>query len=499
MASNTGERSHSPSLSQLPPVPGSPTYSYASTANPITRFSLPPPPPPPPPHLHLTKQDLARSQEAYSDLISSAKVYRQALATLSTAASSFGSALESCARLKEARAERTGTIPVNVGMTTSFTTSPSGTVTADTLLSASGLHHLISNHQQILSETVYRSFEVPLLHDLDKWKHATTSESDSYKLAVKNASKEISKMEKEGAKLQKGKRRDVRKLRDHLTELTGKLDGLSQLGFAHSMTLLRESQDTSMKITDAACSLVRAEVEIFEALARKGWTGGGLEDVLEQGTDLFAAEDVVTTGVGVVGSGEGLFSILPPKSILAGASASPEKIGNLNRPAGHGRTDSLLSDPTFARHSNDDDSLFDETRSHHIRRPFSPQPIRKAPTDVTYDTLEGGLGLGEPSGSSSQTKPIRQESSPVVEHDEARDREDRPLLSGHEESAPQVIDHKLGTRPYSMGHKEDDHPWRDEGIPGKGGGEHSPAVDSQSEGKQSSSERWTTVRHSDGD
>lgn len=514
MASAVGQRPKSPSPSQLPPVPGSPTYSYTSTANPATGYNLPLPPPPPPPHAILSKQDLANSQQAYADLISSAKVYRQALASLSTAASAFGSALESCARLKEARAEKAGMIPIGVGMTTSFITSPSGPVTADTLLAAAGLHHLIANHQQILSETVYRSFEVPLLDDLDKWQHAATSENESYAQAVQNASKDIKKLEKEGTKLQKARRRDVGKFRAHLVELTGKLDGLTQLHTTHAMTLLRESQDTSLKITEAACSLVRAEVDIFESLARKGWSGGGLEDVLEKGTDLFAPEDIVPTGtgIGMVGSGgsDGLFSILPPKSILADATLA-ERNGAItsHRLAGHMRADSILSDPicgdskpagrdidASTKNDLDSDSVFSETKAQPVRRPFSPQPIRRVPTDVTYDSLSGGLGIGQTSvrevPSLNEGAGDQDDGHGATESTHFLYRDERELTKEKKERQEGNI------QPYELGNEDDQHPWRDEGLQRHENNSRESPADSQSEGKQSS-ERWTTVRHSDGE
>lgn len=139
----------SPTLSQLPPVPGSPTYSYASTAaNPLSQYNLPLPPPPQPAHAVLTKADLEHSQTAYADLLSSAKSYRLALAALSTAASSFGSALEACARLKEARAD--ALLPPHPGpggarggaplsMSNSFHAGKASTCTADALLTVAGL------------------------------------------------------------------------------------------------------------------------------------------------------------------------------------------------------------------------------------------------------------------------------------------------------------------------------------------------------------------------
>ncbi|KAF5621401.1 IVY1-phospholipid-binding protein [Fusarium tjaetaba] len=433
MASETTSRPVSPTPSQLPPVPGSPVYSLASTANPLSQYHLPLPPPPRSPHAVLTKADLELSQQAYSDLVASAKGYRLALAALSTAASTFGSALEACARLKEARAEPIG--PSGTNMTASFTTK--GSCTADTLMSASGVHYLVANHQQILSETVYRSFEVPLLHDLDKWQTVIDDEEETYKQKIKAQSKEIKRLEKEGMKLHKQRRRDVGRFRAHLVELTTKLDGLTTLHADHARTLLRESQETSGRIVEASCSLVRAEVDIFEGLARKGWSGGGLDDLLEKGQDLFATEeDVTNLGSGGSGDTPKLFSILPPKSILADTGSDPSR--------SHARGDSLLMDTeryqslaalaSDSRPSggvtNDSDSVFStDFNKPRNARPFSPQPIRRIPTDVTFDSLGGraeGLENGEHDLNRSELL------MPVVEADDAGAGEQQNGDGGHQ-------------------------------------------------------------------
>ncbi|KAK6208080.1 hypothetical protein LQW54_007126 [Pestalotiopsis sp. IQ-011] len=381
------------SPSQLPPIPGSPTFTYAST-NRLSTYTLPVPPPPRPPHAILTKADLEASQIAYGDLLSTAKSYRQALATLSVAASAFGASLEACARLKESRADALGPVG-NSSLSNSYTNK--GSCTADLLMSTSGVHHLIANHQQILSETVYRNFEVPLLHELDKWRGAIEDEGESYKTEIAARSKEIRKLEKEGLKLHKQRRRDVGKFREHLVDLTNKLDGLTTVHGEHARTLLRESQETSVKILDASCSLVRAEVDIFEGLARKGWSGGGLDELLEKGKDLFANdEETLLSGadanVVAVTNGEGarLFSILPPKSILADAAP-----GDSARYRGHQRADSLLADNDRYQSlagavdrdgdRGDNESIFSDFNQSRGVRPFSPQPIRRLPTDVIMD------------------------------------------------------------------------------------------------------------------
>ncbi|PSR75435.1 hypothetical protein BD289DRAFT_379335, partial [Coniella lustricola] len=433
----------SPTPSQLPPVPSSPTsyshsrsHSYAnSIAAPSTianmstfTLGLPPPPPPPAvPYAVLTKNDLAASQASYADLVASAKTYRLALASLSTAASAFGAALESCARLKEARADCIALSPPHHTTTTTgdgFGAGAAHYCTADTLLAAAGVHHLVANHEQILSETVYRSFEVPLLHELDKWRAAVQDEEARYLAAVKRQSADIRRLEKDGLRLhrQRGPR-DVAQFRSHLVDLTTKLDGLTGLHGEHARTLLRESQDTSVKILDASCSLVRAEVDIFESLARKGWSGGGLDDLLEKGTDLFSPahdddddffdDDDFDLGQGHHGrrrrfghaAGASvsalLFSILPPRSILADATSDSGVLSTGSRGGvddgrhahgrGHARADSLgvasepyqsLAGAVFFSSSRDRSrgrhphAARNGTPRPRMTRPFSPQPVR---------------------------------------------------------------------------------------------------------------------------
>ncbi|KAI1196293.1 hypothetical protein F5X97DRAFT_305527 [Nemania serpens] len=397
MAARASERAHTPSPSRLP-LPGSPTYSYASTTNQLSSFNLPMPPPPRPANTVLTKADLERSHLAYSDLLATAKSYRLALASLSTAASAFGCALEGCARLKESRADSLLDIPAGAPAIPALSNSyavKATSCTADLLLSTSGVHHLIANHQQILSETVYRSFEVPLLHDLDKWRRDIEDADEAYQKEIALRSREIRRLEKDGIKLHKQRRRDLSKFREHLVQLTSKLDGLSTLHGDHAQGLLRDSQEASTKILDAGCSLVRAEVDIFESLARKGWSGGGLDDLLERGRDLFAADDetAVAGGSGSAGGGaasEGmkLFSILPPKSILADTVSD---LGARGRPS-HPRSDSLLVEPDryqslagAVTDQADTESIFSDFNQGRGVRPFSPQPIRRQATDVVMD------------------------------------------------------------------------------------------------------------------
>lgn len=530
----------SPALSQLPPVPGSPAYSYASTAIPPTMaaqyanlYSTIPPPPPPPAHPLLTKSDLESSSLAYADVLATAKTYRLALAALSTASSAFGAALEGCARLKESRSESVllsdGGPPPSDSNTPNLSTSraaPTPAFTADTLLAASGLHHLVSNHHQILSETVYRSFEVPLLHDLDKWRAAVDDERDAYDRSVRDQSREIGRLEKEGAKAQQkafaaaknsgkkannkrgaqqqnaaGAGRDVAALRAHLVQLTGKLDGLTALHASHARALLRESQEASARVCDVACSLVRAEVDIYEALARKGWSGGGLEDVLEKGVDLFAPDDEhdypsgSRADGGAGGQGSKLFSILPPLSILADSASASEDTtageggGSPVKPyrAAPGRSESMLSEGGGDRYQSlagamsprrrrgggaDTESLFSEpgTRSGSgaVRRgggvrPFSPQPMPVDPEEVMGKLA--GLRMG-----SERESEVDDDGAPNGDENEEDGNEIKtPRPTAAFRMLPHVLDEEDAF--YENSHSQ---PWRDEGR-GERSGRQSPS------------------------
>ncbi|KAF8428269.1 hypothetical protein EV426DRAFT_631524 [Tirmania nivea] len=279
-------------------MPPSPTASYTSTAVPPSTLNLLNSSSSPPiPQDILSRADVAHSISAYESLLSTAKAYRKALAAVSTAASSFGAALEACARCR-------GTGPNGHG-----------------ILNASGLQYLIGSNMNILSEGLYRGFEVPLLHELDLYKEKTTENEERYKKEEAKRGKELRKRESEYLKLARQKQRSIflhlgfSSYRSALTDLTQFIDELDQLKYEHWHISHTLATDTSNHVLDCAALIVRAEVEIFEKVAQKGWdgAGGGLDDLIARAQDPFAPEACGDDA----GSGAGtLFSILPAHSIL---------------------------------------------------------------------------------------------------------------------------------------------------------------------------------------
>jgi hypothetical protein len=68
------------------------------------------------------------------------------------------------------------------------------------LAGASGLQYLVSNHEQVLADAVYRQFEIPLLEALDHYKLETADRLVMYEKALTEQSARIRKTESENLK-----------------------------------------------------------------------------------------------------------------------------------------------------------------------------------------------------------------------------------------------------------------------------------------------------------
>jgi hypothetical protein len=145
-----------------------------------------------------------------------------------------------------------------------------------------------------------------------------------------------------------------------------------------------------MRIVEASSSLVRAEVDIFEGLARKGWSGGGLDELLDKGIDLFANEPEAGHN-----DSSKLFSILPQKSILDNNNGENSQGPRPN----HGRTDSLLDEGdryqslagavSGLEKGEDTRSIFSEgSLAGNFNRPRGVRPFSPPPLARNHDTQD---------------------------------------------------------------------------------------------------------------
>ncbi|CCH62921.1 hypothetical protein TBLA_0I02650 [Henningerozyma blattae CBS 6284] len=216
----------------------------------------------------VTKRDMQNTSAAIIDLWKSSAAYSKSLKKNAKNSSRVATSIETLAKLKGCNDE-----------------------TAKKLLNASGLFHLLSNHEQIMSNTlevlINNNIDV-ILHDFEQ---NSKSLQNQFKKNCKEQSNKLKLQEKYNTQLAKRKVRNIISYRESLTNLQIQLDQLEQLrhDFYQDSYLLVDS--TCNQLLKDVASLSRAQVEICENIARKGWSGGGLDDLLLDADDPFSKDE----------------------------------------------------------------------------------------------------------------------------------------------------------------------------------------------------------------
>lgn len=203
----------------------------------------------------------------YEQLLHKAANYRGALESLAEAASDFGHTLEESVKSPKIDFRK----DVSQG-----------------IMNAAGLQYIIGTNQQVLARTLKQSFEEPLAEALTKVKLDYKSNYDFYQNEVKEKTKKLRKSELENIRLSKLKTRNLNAYKTNLVSLTNQVDQIDRLKHDYyqevNAILDHFSADQLVKKTG---SFVRAQLEIYEGIARKGWSGGGLDELLSIAPDLF--------------------------------------------------------------------------------------------------------------------------------------------------------------------------------------------------------------------
>lgn len=212
----------------------------------------------------ITKRDMKSTTDAMTDVLKSSEDYASSLRNVAHSASSMGHSLETLARLKGCNDEA-----------------------ADKLLNASGLFYLIANHEQIMSQTINTILGSSLQDDIDKFNMNSKTLENKFKSQCKEQSMKLKLQEKHNVDLSKRKVRNLLLYRESLSNLQSQVDELETLrhDFYQDSYMLVES--TCEKLVEDIASVSRAQVEISENVARKGWSGGGLDDLLLNADDPF--------------------------------------------------------------------------------------------------------------------------------------------------------------------------------------------------------------------
>ncbi|KAG0211039.1 hypothetical protein BGX28_008609 [Mortierella sp. GBA30] len=249
------------------------------------------------PAVIITRQDQQTSVDMFQVLLTNAKAYRLQMLALSKAAANFGYALEKIAHSKASVRD-----PSNV---------------CSSLQAAAGLHYLMSNHHQILSDTVYKQFEIPLLQHLDTHKANIEASEAQYERSMRDMSQKIK--ETEATSMQNGRKRqrDLLQFRQALTTLTMQVDELERIKLGYYFGNLESEQANLQLILQKTSTIVRAEVDIYERIAQKGLNDLILEPMTTQGPDPYCTYPTTDEF-------SSIFSILPATPIIptSGPSAS---------------------------------------------------------------------------------------------------------------------------------------------------------------------------------
>ncbi|EGW35557.1 uncharacterized protein SPAPADRAFT_58786 [Spathaspora passalidarum NRRL Y-27907] len=216
----------------------------------------------------ITTTDFKHITNTYEELFKTATNLQAALEAVSAAANQFGQALEQC--ISECP-------KVN-----------NTTMVEDGISNAAGLQYIMASNHQILGRMMHTSFIEPLQQELIKLKVEYGQNHSYYQQEIKSKSKLLKEHEAENLKLRKKKTRDLNKYKNNLLSLTNQLDDIDRVKYEyyHEINALVAGYNREHLLTRTG-GLVRAELEIYESIAKKGWSGGGLDQLLSVSPDLF--------------------------------------------------------------------------------------------------------------------------------------------------------------------------------------------------------------------
>ncbi|WVQ73695.1 hypothetical protein IAR50_003275 [Cryptococcus sp. DSM 104548] len=216
--------------------PASPTFSTTTTGSKINL---------PDNHSLITRKDLRQSIASFEELMAAAKAYRNALLAMSSATAAFATAMEACSRVKGCRSSNSA------------------------LAGASGLQYLVSNHEQLLADTVYRQFEIPLLEALDEYKLVTADRLAQYEKSLHEQSQKIRKTEADNLKVGRRRKRDLQQFREALAELQRQVDDLDTIKASYHEEVLEGEDEVWETVLGRVAFVVRSQLDFYEKIAGK--------------------------------------------------------------------------------------------------------------------------------------------------------------------------------------------------------------------------------------
>ncbi|KAL7419720.1 hypothetical protein Q5752_005636 [Cryptotrichosporon argae] len=287
------------------PRPVSPTFSTTTTGSKVDLGDA---------STLISRKDLRQSIACFEELVAAAKAYRNALLAMSTATAAFASAMEACSRVKGCHGA------------------------AAPLAGSAGLQYLISNHEQLLADTVYRQLEIPLLEALDHYRLETAERLASYEKRLVEQSNQIRKTEAENMRIGRRRKRDLVQFRQALAELQKQVDELDQIKVGYHEEVLEAEDETWDTVLSKVAFVVRSQLDFYEKIAGKA-SDPVLEPLVMSIPDPFDA-------YGPPKEDGHIISVLAPLSMLDSTPHSPTpNLPRVSQP-------SSSSSPSTPRHGS---------------------------------------------------------------------------------------------------------------------------------------------------
>ncbi|GAA6052873.1 hypothetical protein JCM3770_004387 [Rhodotorula araucariae] len=356
------------------------------------------------PRVVVTRADLRESVAAYESLLATAKAYRNALIALSTASTALAGAMGDCARVKGAGEAGEG------------------------LLAASGLQYMVANTGQVLSDTLYRAFEVPLMTAYDTYVGDIATRHAEYEALLKEKTAKIRETEAENMRQGKKKTRNLDQFRAALAKLTEQVAEVEVCKRSYYSEVLTGETEMWGMIGGKVSLLVRSTMDLADRLASKATSDPVIEAMLSEHPDPFDSYRLDRD------EARDVFTILPPMNL--GTSAAMSKSNSVaeadkgKEPDGSETANTPTSRQLAKAPVSVSDVLGLTERGEELGAPSAIEPARSAPTqdDASYRsspssprharrTSQGAPPPAEPAPSSASSSPaLAATDSPALPH-----------------------------------------------------------------------------------
>lgn len=297
---------------------------------------------------NLESPKMARaSSHKLRGVLKATEAYRNAMQALGIASADLGAALYDYADTKGCRSGQTALPEHHVDIDVD---------------AAAGLHMLISSHLHVLSQSFKDNVETLLTTASEEYKDELAAREREFQRVLTAKMSALHTSESRRIKESRSRSRNLDRYRSSLLDLTSQVDDINRAKFDFLSDLHSLETNVAENVHKCLSTAVTAEIEVFDAIARKGWSGAGLDGLLAGCPDPF---DDPRPSPKREASGTNLFSMIPAQIIPSDRKESVDNtdLDDLSHEKGPSRHEDaeLSKTPDETGHANDKN--IEETRT----------------------------------------------------------------------------------------------------------------------------------------